>query len=66
MWPAPARTRCWCARVDASALAKAINEVLASPARRSELVAHGRERAEHLSMSRLADAYVDYYRGAIH
>jgi phosphatidyl-myo-inositol alpha-mannosyltransferase len=50
---------------DASALAKAINEVLASPARRAELVANGRERAEHFSMNRLADAYVEHYREAI-
>ena len=46
-------------------LAKAINEVLASPARRAELVAHGRQRAEHFSMNRLADTYVEYYREAI-
>jgi phosphatidylinositol alpha-mannosyltransferase len=50
---------------DASSLAKAINEVLRSPERRAELVECGRERAEHFSMSRLADTYVDYYREAI-
>jgi phosphatidylinositol alpha-mannosyltransferase len=50
---------------DASALAKTINEILRSPERRSELVECGRQRAEHFSMSRLADTYVDYYREAI-
>jgi glycosyltransferase involved in cell wall biosynthesis len=50
---------------DASALAKAINEVLSSPLRRAELVASGHERAERFSMNRLADVYIDYYREAI-
>jgi phosphatidylinositol alpha-mannosyltransferase len=50
---------------DASLLAKAINEVLGSPARRAELVASGHERAERFSMNRLADLYIDYYREAI-
>jgi phosphatidylinositol alpha-mannosyltransferase len=50
---------------DAALLAKAVNEVLASPTRRAELVASGHERAERFSMQRLADAYIDYYREAI-
>jgi phosphatidylinositol alpha-mannosyltransferase len=50
---------------DASLLAKAVNEVLGSPARRAELVASGYERAERFSMNRLADLYIDYYREAI-
>jgi phosphatidylinositol alpha-mannosyltransferase len=50
---------------DASALAKAVSGVLESPLRRAELVASGHERAEQFSMSKLADAYIDYYRQAI-
>lgn len=50
---------------DATALAKAINEVLCSPTRHAELVESGRERAEHFSMLRLADIYIDYYRDAV-
>jgi glycosyltransferase involved in cell wall biosynthesis len=50
---------------DSAALAKAINLVLTSPARRAELVASGRERARHFSMDRLADTYVAYYQEAI-
>ncbi|HEX7096986.1 MAG TPA: glycosyltransferase family 4 protein [Acidimicrobiales bacterium] len=50
---------------DATALAKAINELLVSPDLHAEIVASGRARAEHFSMHRLADIYVDYYRQAV-
>jgi phosphatidyl-myo-inositol alpha-mannosyltransferase len=50
---------------DAALLAKAINQVLGSPTCHEELVASGHERAEHFSMHRLADLYLDHYRQAI-
>jgi phosphatidylinositol alpha-mannosyltransferase len=50
---------------DASALAKAIRRVLDDDALRSELVAGGRRRAEHLSMARLAERYVAIYQGVV-
>jgi phosphatidylinositol alpha-mannosyltransferase len=50
---------------DAGALAAAINEVLGSSETREQLIACGAERAEHFSMQRLADVYLDVYREAI-
>ena len=49
---------------DARALAVALNEVLADAARRRDLVGHGSARAEHFSMNRLADAYLECYAEA--
>jgi phosphatidylinositol alpha-mannosyltransferase len=50
---------------DAEELGKAISRVLSSPVLHQELVASGAERAEHFSMQRLADLYIDYYREAV-
>ncbi|MDQ2648290.1 MAG: glycosyltransferase family 4 protein [Actinomycetota bacterium] len=46
---------------DAQALAKSLNRVLEDPGLRAELVAGGRRRAEQLSMSRLAERYLEIY-----
>ena len=46
---------------DPAALAKAIRRVLDDDALRAELVAGGRQRADALSMTRLAERYVDIY-----
>jgi phosphatidylinositol alpha-mannosyltransferase len=46
---------------DAEGLAKAITRVLEDEALRTELVAGGHRRAQQLSMSRLADRYVEIY-----
>lgn len=50
---------------DPAALAIALRRVLDDAALRSELVAAGRRRAEQLSMARLADRYVEIYRGVL-
>jgi phosphatidylinositol alpha-mannosyltransferase len=46
---------------DAPALAKALRRVLDDAALRAELVVGGRRRAEELSMTHLAEAYVEVY-----
>jgi len=46
---------------DAAALAKAVRRVLDDPGLRADLVAGGRKRADELSMTRLAEAYVEIY-----
>jgi phosphatidylinositol alpha-mannosyltransferase len=46
---------------DSDALAKALNELLGNPARRDELVAAGRVRAEDFAMPKLAAAYAEIY-----
>lgn len=46
---------------DPSALASAVRRVLDDPTRAAELVVAGRARADHFSMSRLADAYASLY-----
>ena len=46
---------------DPHALAKALTRVLDDDALRAELVAGGRRRADELSMTRLAERYVEIY-----
>lgn len=46
---------------DVDGLAKTLNELLADPARRTELVTAGRRRAEEFAMPKLAEAYADIY-----
>jgi glycosyltransferase involved in cell wall biosynthesis len=46
---------------DAAALAKALHRVLDDSALRAELVAGGRQRAQELSMGRLAERYSEIY-----
>jgi phosphatidylinositol alpha-mannosyltransferase len=46
---------------DVDALAKTLNELLADPMRRAELVAAGRVRAEEYAMPKLAAAYAEIY-----
>ncbi|HVV37954.1 MAG TPA: glycosyltransferase family 4 protein [Acidimicrobiales bacterium] len=50
---------------DIDGLAKALNELLDDPARRAELVASGRVRAEDFAMPKLASAYVEIYRSML-
>ncbi len=51
---------------DPVALAKALTVVLSDPDRAHELVVSGIERADHFSMRRLADIYLECYRGLVH
>jgi phosphatidylinositol alpha-mannosyltransferase len=46
---------------DVDGLAKALNELLDDPARRAELIASGRARAEDFAMPKLAAAYAEIY-----
>jgi phosphatidylinositol alpha-mannosyltransferase len=46
---------------DVDGLAKALNELLDDPARRAELVASGRTRAQDYAMPKLAKAYAEIY-----
>ena len=46
---------------DPDSLAKVLNELLADPSRRAELVASGRARAEDFAMPKLAHAYAEIY-----
>jgi phosphatidylinositol alpha-mannosyltransferase len=46
---------------DPDALAKALNELLDDPAKRTELIAAGRVRAQEFAMPKLAAAYADIY-----
>jgi phosphatidylinositol alpha-mannosyltransferase len=48
---------------DPAALAKALRRVLEDPGLRADLVTGGRERADQLSMTRLADRYAAIYGG---
>ena len=50
---------------DAPALSRALALVLGDAARSEALVVAGRERAEHFSMRRLADRYVEAYRSLV-
>jgi phosphatidylinositol alpha-mannosyltransferase len=50
---------------DAAALAKTLRRVLDDASLRAELVAGGRRRSEELSMGRLAQRYVEIYRGVV-
>ncbi len=50
---------------DPNKLARELDQVLASPARRDELIASGSERVSEFSMRRLADLYLSAYRRAI-
>jgi phosphatidylinositol alpha-mannosyltransferase len=50
---------------DAAALAKALRRVLDDDGLRSELVAGGRKRAEELSMTHLAERYVEVYSSLV-
>ncbi|MET0729089.1 MAG: glycosyltransferase family 4 protein [Acidimicrobiales bacterium] len=50
---------------DAGALGKALRTVLDDGALRAELVAGGRRRADELSMTRLAERYVEMYRAVL-
>lgn len=50
---------------DPEALAKALNELLGNAARRAELVAAGRARAEEFNMRKLAQAYADIYASLV-
>ena len=50
---------------DAAALAKALQRVLDDDVLRAELVAGGRRRADELSMTNLAERYVEIYERAI-
>jgi phosphatidylinositol alpha-mannosyltransferase len=50
---------------DPAALAEALGSLLARPARMAELTASGEERVQGFSMDRLADRYVELYRGVL-
>ncbi|MEX2292169.1 MAG: glycosyltransferase family 4 protein [Acidimicrobiales bacterium] len=50
---------------DAPALAKALGRVLDEVPLREQLIARGRQRAEELSMTRLAGRYAEIYRAVI-
>jgi phosphatidylinositol alpha-mannosyltransferase len=50
---------------DVDALAKTLNELLADPIRRAELVAAGRVRAEEYAMPKLAAAYAELYTSLV-
>ncbi len=51
---------------DPVALAESLTTVLRDADRADQLVASGIERADHFSMQRLADIYLECYRGLIH
>lgn len=46
---------------DVASLSGALRELLGDPLRGAELVASGRERADHFSMARLAECYLELY-----
>jgi phosphatidylinositol alpha-mannosyltransferase len=50
---------------DVDGLAKALNELLDDPARRAELIASGRARAQDFAMPKLAQAYAEIYASLV-